>query len=229
MNSNQYTALPPFQPTFKPFVYIVDSPSSQDLFEGYSIGMALRDALKAIKIPCIYTLATDQATLNQAMIFKLQEAIQSHQPLPFQNAYPFIHLCMHGAPEGIALTNGTFIGWPYLRQLLLTHNAVKGSNPNVCMASCNGIYGSAMAQAHDSAFNFLIGNSDKVYQSDLTVGYLTFYHHFFNKAATVEQAIAAMKIASGDQNFYLEIGEEVKKRRMNEMIASIPIFSNPTI
>jgi len=38
----------------KPFVYIVDSPSSNDLLSGYTIGMALKGVLYAINIPCAY-------------------------------------------------------------------------------------------------------------------------------------------------------------------------------
>lgn len=227
MNTNPAISMPPafFEPRYQAFVYIVDSPSSQDLFNGYSIGMALYDTLKAIGIPCVYTLATSDQTFTLAMTQKLQATIQQFQTDPSINAYPFIHLCMHGAPEGIALTDNTFINWPNLRQLLSSHNAIKGYDPIVCMASCNGIQASMMAHAYDSAFNVLIGNTGSVFQSDVTVAYLAFYNHMFIKSGTIEQAIQIMKAASSDNNFYHAIGAQIKNQRLNEIAASLSNFT----
>ncbi|WP_072688639.1 hypothetical protein [Acinetobacter baumannii] len=208
----------PVQTYFFPFVYIVDSPSSQDLFNGYSIGMALRDALDAIRIPCIYTLATNKQTFEQALQQKLQSSIFQYQTSPSVNAYPFIHLCMHGANEGIALTDNSYLNWSELRKNLFYHNQIKGYDPMVCMASCNGINGASMAHAYDSVFNVLIGNTDAVLQSDVTVAYLAFYNQIFNKNATLDQAIAAMRNATGDHNFYYSVGQQIKNQKLKEII-----------
>lgn len=204
-----------------PFAYIIDSPSSHDLFEGYSIGMALRDTLRAIRIPTIYTLATNKNSFELAFTRKLQTCIQNFQTTPTSNAYPFIHLCMHGANEGIALTDNTFINWPHLRSLLMNHNIIKGYDPYVCMASCNGINASSMAHAYDSAFNFLVGNTGPVLQSDVTVAYLAFYNHIFYKGATIDQAVMAMRTASGDNNFYHACGQQIKSQQLQTMTAPL--------
>lgn len=208
----------PVQSSFFPFVYIVDSPSNQDLFNGYSIGMALRDALNAIKIPCVYTLATNKETFEQALQSKLQNAIYQYQTSPQINAYPFIHLCMHGANEGIALTDKSYLNWSELRRNLFFHNQVKGYDPMVCMASCNGIHGASMAHAYDSAFNVLIGNTAAVLQSDVTVAYLAFYNQVFNKRTTIEQAVTVMRNATGDHNFYYSVGQQIKDQKLKEII-----------
>jgi hypothetical protein len=200
-----------------PFVYIVDSPSPRDLFEGYSIGMALRDALKALHIPHFYTLAVDKNMFTVALEEKLPNCILQKQTAFLTNAYPFIHLCMHGADEGIALTNGTYMQWPELRTMLFAHNKVKGYDPFVCMASCNGIRAAEMAHAFDSVYNHLIGNLGPVLQADVTVAYLAFYNHLFYKQATVDQAVTAMKAASGDNNFYYAIGQQEKYRKFQAL------------
>lgn len=201
----------------RPFVYLVDSPSNQDLYSGYSIGMALRDALNSINIPCIYRLATNSEMFNFSMNQGLSEAINQFQTQPNVHSYPFIHFCSHGNPDGIALTNADFINWQQLRQSLMNHNIVKGYNPYICMASCNGFDATKMVNAFDSVFNLLIGNTGVVLKSDLTVGYLSFYNHFFYKQATFDQAVQAMRVASGDHNFFYTIGEDVK----NQILAQV--------
>lgn len=212
---------------FIPFVYIVDSPSSRDLFDGYSIGMALRDALRAIRIPALYTLTTNKSTFDLAFTERLSACISQFQTTPTANAYPFIHLCMHGANNGIALTDTTFINWQELRNLLKNHNYIKGYDPYVCMASCNGINASNMAHAYDSAFNFLIGNTGPVLQSDVTAAYLAFYNYIFYKQASIDQAVMAMRVASGDNNFFHACGQNIKNQQLQTM--SNPPFptSNP--
>jgi hypothetical protein len=209
-------ANPARQPS--PFVYIIDSPSSNDLFEGYTIGMALRDALKAIRIPHFYTLAANREALNLAMQFKLSNCVNQMQPYSqTTDAIPLIHLCMHGNNDGVALTDNYFLGWSDLRSLLLSHNHIKGYDPFVCMASCNGINASSMVHAFDSVFSYLIGNTGPVYQNDLTVAYLSFYNHIFSKNATVDQSVSAMKAASGDSNFYYAVGQQIKAQKFQEL------------
>ena len=202
-----------------PFVYIVDSPSPTDLFEGYSIGMALRDALKAIKIPHFYTLATNKEKLSMAMQQMLQKRINEMQAAHYVDAYPFIHLCMHGASQGIGLTDGSYLFWPELRNMLFAHNNSKGYDPLLCMASCEGIGATSMATASDGVFNLLIGNTSSVLQSDLTVAYLSFYNQIFYKNSNIDQAVNAMKIASGDHNFYYAAGQQIKNQRFSELIS----------
>ncbi len=179
--------------------------------------MALRDALNSINIPCIYRLATNREMFNFSMNQGLSEAINQFQTQPNVHSYPFIHFCSHGNPDGIALTNADFINWQQLRQSLMNHNIVKGYNPYICMASCNGFDATKMVNAFDSVFNLLIGNTGVVLKSDLTVGYLSFYNHFFYKQATFDQAVQAMRVASGDHNFFYTIGEDVK----NQILAQV--------
>lgn len=208
--------LPTNQVINQSFVFLVDSPSHLDLYDGYSIGMALRDALKALRIPCVYTLATNKENFQSALANRLSEAIRQMQPLANINAVPFVHLCMHGAPTGIGLTDGAFLSWQELRTLLISHNYAKGHDPYVCMASCNGFSATNMANAFDSAFSALIGNTGTVLQSDVTVAYMSLYNHLFYKRASFDQAVQAMRYASGDHNFFYAFGDQIKNQRFSE-------------
>jgi hypothetical protein len=199
-----------------PFVYIVDSPSPNDLLEGYSIGMALRDSLRAIKIPTFYALATNQQMLGASLQGMLHAKVGEVEFKGHVDAYPFIHLCMHGNQFGLQLTDQSLVPWPQLRGLLYAHNQIKGYDPILCMASCEGLGASSMANAYDSVFNFLIGNTGLVYQSDITVAYLSFYNSIFYKGQSIEQSVLAMKAACGDHNFYFTAGQQIKQQRFSE-------------
>ena len=201
----------------QPFVFLVDSPSHHDLYDGYSIGMALRDALRALRIPCFYTLATSSENFQSALIVRLPESIRQMQPSSNINAIPFVHLCMHGGPMGVGVTDGSSLSWQDLRSLLLAHDNAKGHKPYVCMASCNGFNATNMATAFDSAFIVIIGHTGAVSQSDVTVAYMSFYNHLFYKSASFDEAVQAMRYASGDHNFYYTHGEQVKNQRFAEM------------
>ena len=213
------------QPMYQPFVYIVDSPSNNDLYDGYSIGMALRDTLRAIRIPCIYKLSTDFNTFQASLSIGLKEAISVFQVQSNLSSYPFIHLCTHGFENGIVLTNNTFIDWQQLKKLLLTHKSITGFEPYICMASCNGYQAINMANAFDKSFSVLIGNTGIVLQSDLMVAYLSFYNHLFYKSATFEQAVRAMRSASGNQNFYYALGDAIRRQKLAEINFQQPIFN----
>lgn len=212
---------PQIQIVNQPMVFLVDSPSNVDLYDGYSIGMALRDALRAIRIPCFYTLATNAETFANTFSQRLPLAIAEVQKTPNVNAVPFVHLCMHGKSDGIGLTDGSFIDWLSLRRILLSHNYVKGFDPFVCMASCDGINATNMNNAFDNAFHFLIGNSGKVLQSDVTVAYASFYNNVIYKNYTVEQAVQAMRTACGDNNFFFAHGETLKNQKFQQLQASM--------
>lgn len=58
----------------------------------------------------------------------------------------------------------------------------------------------------------MIGHTGAVGQSDLTVAYLAFYHHIFLKSSIdIEQAVEAMKVASGDTNFHFAHGDTIQQ------------------
>ncbi|HDL7015604.1 TPA: hypothetical protein PXM26_003993 [Yersinia enterocolitica] len=205
------------QKTRIPYVFLVDSPSPDNIFLGYSIGMALRDSLRAICIPCFYYMATNRQIFDNALNIQLQSSVSQMEQQPNINAVPFIHLCMHGAHDGIALTDKSFVSWNDLRIILKSHNYIKGTDPFICMASCNGINATQMASAFDSAFDIVICNQGALLQSDVTVAYLAFYNQLYHKNASIEQAVHAMKISSGDVNFYYALGTKIKNQKFFEL------------
>lgn len=178
------------------FVHIIESPSATDLLDGRTEGRALGEALTLASIPFWYNLAIDRSTLVQAVGPRLLEAWKALGKLPI------LHLSMHGNQNGIALSNGDFLTWHELRQMLLPLNRAVQGGLLICMSSCFGASGCRMAMYSDNEPSFwaLVGNSASTPWADSAVAYVTFYHLFF-KGVGVDKAAEAMRVASGDQNF----------------------------
>lgn len=191
-----------------PYVFIVDSPSDDDIFNNRTIGMALKQTLESIQIPCTYVQVSSKITFEKAFKETLFNSITFYQKqiseVKFDtnannlysingNPQPIIHLCMHGNMSGISFTNNEFMYWHELRNLLFLHNQIKGYNPSVCMASCEGLNAASLINQNDSVFNFLIGNINPIFQRDLTVAYLAFYNHMFTISnPSLEEAVHKM-------------------------------------
>jgi hypothetical protein len=217
---------------FVPFVYIIDSPSTNDLIEGYTIGMSLRDVLQAIKIPVIYTLAGDPDIFQWALTVKLQYCIDQFQMNKYSTTYPIIHLCMHGNPNGVILTNEWKYSWEQLTHPLGHYINITGFNPIVCMASCNGIEAKKMVNVSASVLYYFIANVDAILQADLITAYLTFYHLIFQKNYDIPAAVDVMKKSSADINFYSFQGEPIRQQMMQELTYNnriFPFFSTPQL
>ena len=189
----------------KGFVYVIESPTSNDLLDGRTEGRALTEALALARIPSWYGLVTDQDTMHSAIRQRLSEAWK-HWQLP-----PVLHLSMHGSQDGVDLTNGSFLSWHDLRGLLLPLNRAMQGGLLICMSTCFGSSGCRMAMYEDSEPTFwaLVGNAGASLWADAAVAYITFYHLFF-KGVPVVTCVNAMCVASADTNFVLHSGRDTK-------------------
>ena len=229
-NVNNLNNFPTPVPVTRFYVHIVDSPSAVDMAEGYSIGMALRDALKAIRIPHTYTFAANVELFKHSLVGTLHKSLCRERCSLNDIVLPFIHLCMHGNDGGVSFTDNSFYSWYNLKQDMFQVKNIIGNDPFLCMASCNGIKGIDMVDSSNKVFDFIVGNQGAVCQSDLTVGYLTFYHSLFHKGMNVDGAVSAMKAASSNGDFYYAVGEVIRQnvfRQMQE--TSFPNVNNPWI
>lgn len=190
------------------FVYIVESPSADDLLADQIEGRALCSALKLAQIPHAYSLAADLGALRKALGERLLQSLQDPQ---FSGRRPMLHLSMHGNDSGVGLTSGEFLSWDDLqRELQPLMNFMRGGLL-ITMSSCFGFAGCKMAMnsTPDHPYWAIVGNTGKVGWSDAAVGYIAFFHQFF-KQTPLERCVQVMRDASGDPNFMSLPGEAVK-------------------
>lgn len=187
------------------FVYVIESPSADDLLDGRTEGDALVRSLDLAQIPRWYSLVTDKNTLFRALGNRLIAAWNCHK-VP-----PILHLSMHGNTDGVGLTCGDFLNWGELRQLLLPLIRDLNGGLLICMSTCFGSLGCRMAMYADNEPHFwaLVGNTGSPNWPDAAVAYITFYHLFF-KGFDVKTCVEIMKKSSADNRFGLHLGEETR-------------------
>jgi hypothetical protein len=183
------------------FVYIIESPSDDDLYHHRYEGDLLRQAVELSNMKCIVSMAASKDTFEKAINEGLMDAVRSNYPTD-----PILHISAHGSSEGIRLTNHDVVTWKELRNLLLPISRARNWGLLLCMSACEGIHAIKMAfaekaETHEAAYA-VVGNSGKPTWSDTAVAYASFYH-LLSKGLMLGDAVEGMKIASGNRNFQI--------------------------
>lgn len=189
----------------KVFVYFVESPSPDDFFIGRSEGGVIAQAARLNQIPCAGRCVASGPTLEKALICGLYAEM-----LKNSDRLPMLHISAHGNGEGISLTDSTFISWDQLRKYLKPLNKAFAGNLFLCMSSCEGASASRMSMhVNDLEFPYsmLVSNYGTPTWSETAIGYATLYHHIA-AGRTIPQAVEAMKIASGNDDFFCRAAVE---------------------
>lgn len=198
------------------YVQIVESPHADDLFEGRTEGQMLREALKLAGVPCRYRPATTLETFRRALSTDLGDAVEEGLGLPL------LHISAHGNPDGLALTDGSFLVWEDLRALLLPINESTLGQLGLYMSSCHGYHACQMALGADSSapFQWVIGPEAEARWGDAAISFATFYNRLFQGDVPTKafDAMAGASIAPGG---FLMFGHGALRRRVE------PEGSNP--
>jgi hypothetical protein len=213
------------------FVYVIESPSDVDLLDGRSEGRVLCQALKLAGIPHWYSLVTSPKTFEMSLQERLVQSLKAHP-----NMLPILHFSMHGNNEGIQISSGDFLSWTQLRHAIAPLNNQMNGSLLISMSSCMGGSGCRMAMHDEKSPSFwaLVGNSGEALWSDAAVAYVTFYHLFF-KGVAIDECVAAMRKASGDQRFMAFFGADVRagwdsfqQRNRAQALAELLLNRRPT-
>lgn len=196
------------------FVYVIESPSALDLLDGRTEGRLLCEALQLAGIPHWYSLAASRATFVEALDARLKQAWDQFR-VP-----PILHLSVHGNERGVALTDGAFIPWYELRQMLRPLNQWMNGWLLITMSACYGSNGCVMAMHSEDEPTFwaLVGNTGVATWSDAAVAFTTFFHNFY-KGNGLDDCVERMKVASGDNNFVGVFGLNAKQHWVNQLAA----------
>ena len=189
------------------FVYIIESPSAPDLYHKRAESDPLYEALKLSQIPCIARCAISRIAFEAAFNIGFKEELQR-----YDGKWPIIHISCHANSDGIMLSNGEFITWGALRNILLPINEILKGMLVLCMSCCEGYSGVRMAMTLDDGadpYFCLIGTPEKPTWSDTCVAFMAFYHRM-NKGSHINDAVAAMRSASDHNSFFVEWAESSK-------------------
>ncbi len=168
----------------------------------------MAEILRLDEIPCTTRTVINQTAFIAAFKVGLGEEMKS-----FPDRYPIIHISAHGSKHGIALSDGSFVEWRQLKQLLVPINESIQGMLLLCMSACSG-YGAcqmAMEEREEPHPYFaMVGNLSSPTWSETALAYLTFYH-LLAKRQSIHTAFQAMAVASGNDNWAMESADESKK------------------
>lgn len=198
----------PVDKRLKFFVHVVESPSPVDLYHRRGEGEMLRQAISLNQIPCSLRVAVNLEAFTAAIRIGLHEAMET-----YPNALPILHISAHGFADGIQLSSGQILFWNQLRELLIPLNRALAGGLIVCMSTCEGYSGQRMAMvtgSDDHPFWAIVGNCDKPTWPETAVAFATLYHLVANGRNMVD-AVSAMRVASGNDNFFFTTADESKQ------------------
>lgn len=190
------------------YIYVIESPSAVDLYHRRSEGEIIRQAAALNGIQCSVVTAINSISFEAAFKIGLAESMQS-----FPGLIPMLHISAHGDKNGIQLSSGEILTWTQLRTFLAPVNNALNNNLLVSLSCCEGYAGIQMAmhlEDEELPFFAIVANGEKPLWSDTAVAYSTFYH-LVAKGEYLIDAVNAMRVASGNDKFWIQTGHESRQ------------------
>ena len=174
----------------KPFqIYIIESPSSKDVFDARSEGKLIQQALAIAEIQATLKVAVDRERFMDALLACEEQLISQRVQVLV------LHISAHGNEKGIQLTNKEFLAWADLEKRLGQLNEALHGQLILCMSSCEGARAWNMALNHSpGAYSVLVGSEEKPTWSETAIGFAAFYH-LLAVGKRVAGAVAGMNAA----------------------------------
>lgn len=187
-------------------IFLIESPSPEDLYHGRNEGDALAKTLSLAEINVTYYLVTSEELFTRALDDIVIRINGSARDRP---EWPFIHISAHGSDEGLELTDGDCLMWPQLtRRLQQVHDLVGGlgiSPPfpqnvpriNLSLSSCSAFKNYSNNLHGQPPFQVMIGPNVDVGWCQSLIGFCTFFYQSFILQCSFFDALEAMNSASG--------------------------------
>lgn len=174
----------------------------------------MRQAVKLNGLPREAKTAVSAIAFGASLKIGLVEAMKAHP-----DRLPLLHISAHGDAEGIQLSDGYVMSWAELKEHLRPINHAIDGWLIVCMSSCEGYYGVRMAMHVDDPdlpYFALVGCGSKPTWGETAVGYATLYHQLAI-GRHMNDALEAMRLASGNPSFFLEAAENSRRTYMERI------------
>jgi hypothetical protein len=199
-------------------VYIIESPSFNDILENRKEGGALSKVLDLSKIRNELYNVSDIDTLRLALTQIAEEVNEIKSELGAVH----LHFSMHGSDLGIELSDKTFLDWESFYNIIKEFNdnigyielpnGQKISPTYLTFSVCDGFYANTIKDfGKESPFTTLIGPVQPVTWSDSLLAYSIFFHNTIIKKLGTMTALENMnKIVGVEGVFQAEPAKGMK-------------------
>jgi hypothetical protein len=204
----------------KVFVYIVESPSPVDLYDGRGESRTLASALDLMGLQSVTRLVVDKRRFIEALTAGVRNACAD-----LRRTKLILHISAHGCDErdGLVLTSGELVTWDELRMHLLPLNKLTGGLV-VSMSSCYGFSACQTAmQDGELPYWLLNGPISNVSWRESALWFVTYYYNLMMKLDPIAAGRAA-NAAIGDENKF-----RFNEAKIAQSIATGTAPNQPTI
>lgn len=193
-------------------VYILESPSPEDLYNSRCEGRALYEALRLAETDVTYHLAASVEMFKEGLRFVVDDFFAKSGKW---STMPFIHISAHGDSNGIQLTDGDYFLWEDFREELKNINEKIGYVPGLgkgdskfvsrlvlCFSTCEGFDAHKIHAEDPCPFQFLVGPISIVTWPDSLTAFQVFYHAANHRGEPFLDALNLMNKAAGLDNVF---------------------------
>ena len=206
-------------------IYIIESPSEEDLQVGRTEGKALFESLTLAGCDVIYKLVKSKKEFDSAFEFVIEDFYEKKGKW---SAMPFIHVSAHGDEDGIQLTNDDLIDWVDIATLLEKINLAIEFVPHfteysndvsrivLCFSACKGFNAFKIWNQTNKKcpYQCVVGPGTDIDWSDSLTAFITFYHLTNFKEKSFDEAVKIMNLSAGlVDDFKYFVSPEVGKKK----------------
>jgi hypothetical protein len=136
------------------------------------------DLLKRVSYKITFLKTSLQKPISKTAFFGVLETLK-HNALQL-NEIPFIHIDMHGSPEGLQLASGEIVSWASFTDAIREINRITKNNVLLSLATCYGAYilRTILASKAIPFFGF-IGCWDQVYVPEVMANFQGYFEEMF--------------------------------------------------
>lgn len=199
-------------------IFIIESPSLNDVKVDRREGFALSEILRLSNIQNSYINVDSIATFSEALkniSDEIKKDIKKYGAIT-------LHFSMHGNEEGIGLTNGDFIDWQKLYSIIKEFNDLIGyyitlpngkilAPLNLHFSVCKGFYAIAIKKLGvETPYQTLVAPTDTVNWADSIMAFSIYYHSTLHKTNGSKVALQKMNFINDFDNvFQIDLMEDL--------------------
>ena len=186
-------------------IYLIESPSPEDLLSGRNEGDALTRVLRLAEINVIYYLCVNIDSIDIAM-GDIADRVISNSDLSHM---PVIHFSAHGSDDGLELTDGDVFLWDQLKNRLNTFNQTIGyclvddvfrqdiPRTILCFSSCGAFNAFPKSDKDNILFQSVIGPKVDIGWCQALIAFSTFYYNAWINELDYSDSVDIMNVAAG--------------------------------
>jgi hypothetical protein len=191
---------------FRETIYLIESPSAEDLLVGRNEGDSLIRVLKLAEIDVVYFMAINAEMFDKA--FGLIGTAILNQP-DIGTAMPIIHVSAHGSDDGIELSDGDVILWDKLTDLFEKLHKIIGPvnippplpqgvpKVTLCLSSCSAFSAYRKAAPRPTPFQAIVGPIRDIGWCESMLAFASFYYTTNTLRKSYASAVMCMNFANG--------------------------------